>query len=80
MVGSGRRLTERDIYMLALQTTSTRNFGLQRRLPGNSAFRAAGILLALAAVSFGQVTINEFTIPTANANSFGIAGGPDGNL
>jgi streptogramin lyase len=29
---------------------------------------------------FGQVTINEFSVPTANSEPFGIASGPDGSL
>jgi len=50
------------------------------RLCGCGAVRAAGILLALSAVLFGQVTINEFSVPTANGAPVGITRGPDGNL
>jgi len=45
-----------------------------------SALRAAGILLALTAAGFGQVTINEFNLPTATSGPLKIASGPDGNL
>ena len=50
------------------------------RLAGCGAARAAGILLALSAALFGQVTINEFNVPTAGSQPWGIASGPDGNL
>ena len=50
------------------------------RLAGCGAVRAAGILLALSAVLLGQVTIHEFSVPTAGGQPLGITNGPDGNL
>ncbi len=51
-----------------------------RRSSGCGTVRAAGILLALSAALFGQVTINEFNVPTALSQPSGITSGPDGNL
>jgi ABC-type enterochelin transport system permease subunit len=50
------------------------------RLSACGAARAAGMLLALSGVLSGQITINEFSIPTTNSTPFRITSGPDGNL
>jgi virginiamycin B lyase len=51
-----------------------------KRLPGCGTVRAAGVLLALAGALLGQVTINEFSVPTTDGLPYWIAKGPDGNL
>ena len=49
------------------------------RLSGCGAVRAAGLLLVLSAVLFGQAAV-EFNIPTVPSSPGGIVSGPDGNL
>ena len=38
------------------------------------------VLVALSCVLSGQVTIHEFSVPTAGGQPLGITSGPDGNL